>query len=29
MVDYVKSDGKNVAIKSTYKDLDLLFTRIL
>jgi len=27
MVDYVKSDGKNVAIKSTYKDLDLLFTR--
>ena len=26
MVDYVKPNGKNVAIKSAYKDLDLMFT---
>ena len=26
MVDYVKTNSKNVAVKSTYKDLDLAFT---
>jgi len=26
MVDYVKTNSKNVAIKSAYQDLDLLFT---
>ena len=26
MVDYVKPNSKNVAIKSAYKDLDLMFT---
>ena len=26
MVDYVKANSKNVAIKSAYRDLDLLFT---